>query len=464
MTSLLTFFAQSLRRYGAAALLLLLLPACAYFEAPAVSDPNNADVSDFVNNPTRQQVQALASGTEASLRLGYQGQGPYLNVTGTFGREVVVLAQNESRWYTELLGSRPLDNAAFYNSAYPDFARARRAAQILRESASTSVLLSAEEKQATQGFAHTMEALTKLYQLNLQGENGIRIDVENPLRPGPFVTYEAGLNHIRDLLDQGNTELGTGSGTAFPFTLTTGGFAGFNTPATFRQFNRALAARVAAYRRDWAGVTTALGQSFYNETASLTLGPSIAYTPGQPLDTGNPYFQALNANPATLVVVQRSILQDTVRLTTTGRDNRVRTKLGRRTTPRSLGGINGTHQPTVYPNNTARIPIIRNEELILLAAEAAIQQSQLPEGVRLLNVIRTRSGGVGPYTGPVTQAALIDELLLQREFSLFYEGHRWVDMRRYNRLGQLDRELATHQVYPAMTRPFAEVAWDASNP
>jgi hypothetical protein len=464
MTRSLNFLAQSLRRYGAAALLLLLAPGCAFFETPELSDPNNADVAQFIDNPTRPQVQALASGTEASLRLGYQGQGPYLNVTGTFGREVVVLATNESRWYTELLGTRALDNAAFYNSAYPDFARARRAAQLLRESANTATLLTNEEKQATQGFAHTIEALAKLYQLNLQGENGIRIDVENPLRPGPFVTYEAGLNHVRDLLEQANTELGPGSGTAFPFALTTGGFAGFNTPATFRQFNRALAARVAAYRRDWPGVTAALGQSFYSETESLTLGPAIAYTPGQPLDTGNPYFQNLNTDQATLVVVQRSILQDTARLTSTGRDNRVRTKMARRSTPRSLGGINGTYQPRVYPTNTTRVPIIRNEELILLAAEAAIQQNNLPEGVRLLNLIRTRSGGVGPYAGPVTQPALIDELLLQREFSLFYEGHRWIDYRRYNRLNQLDRELPTHQVYPAMSRPFAEVAWDAANP
>ncbi|OON65877.1 RagB/SusD family nutrient uptake outer membrane protein [Hymenobacter sp. CRA2] len=455
-------FVHTLRLCGVAAA-LLLTSSCAFFETPEVTDPNNPDVEVFVNNPSLSQIQALASGTEASLRLGYQGQGPYLNMTGTFGREVVVLASNESRWYTELLGTRDLDNAAFYNSAYNDFARCRRAAQILRESANTAAVLSAEQKQVTQGFAHTMEAISELYMLNLQGENGIRIDVDNPLRPGPFVSYTASLDHIRDLLDQANTEL-TGGSAAFPFTLTTGGFTGFDTPATFRQFNRALAARVAAYRQDWAGITTNLAQSFYSETGSLTLGPSIAYTPGQPLDTGNPYFQALNSSPATLVVVQRSILQDTLRLTTTGRDARVRTKMARRATPRSLGGINGTYQPTVYTSNTARIPIIRNEELILLAAESAIQRNNLPEGVRLLNLIRTRSGNIGPYTGAVTQAALIDELLLQREFSLFYEGHRWVDYRRYNRLAQLDRELPNHQVFAAMARPFAEVAWDAANP
>ncbi|KUG06780.1 RagB/SusD family nutrient uptake outer membrane protein [Solirubrum puertoriconensis] len=456
------YIVLTLRSLGFAAL-VLSASSCAFFEVDDVQDPNNPDAAAFQSNPSLAQIQALASGTEASLRLGYQGQGPYLNVTGTFGREVVVLATNESRWYTELLGTRDQDNAAFYNSAYPDFARARRVAQILRQSAATAAVLSDQQKQAVNGYAHTMEALAQLYILNLQGENGIRTDVEDPLNPGPFVSYEEGLNFITQLLNQASTELAAG-GAAFPFKFTTGGFTGFDTPETFNRFNRAIATRVAVYRRDWATARTLLGQSFYSETGDLTLGPKITYTPGQPLDTGNPYFQALNANPATLVTVQRSILQDTLKLTTTGRDARVRAKIGRRTTPRSLGGITGAYQPRVYSSNTTPIPIIRNEELILIAAEVNIQQSNLPEAVRLLNIIRTRSGNIGPYTGAVTQAALIDELLLQREFSLFYEGHRWIDYRRYNRLNQLDLELPTHRIFSAMLRPFAEVAWDAANP
>jgi hypothetical protein len=445
---------------------LLATSSCAFFDVDDIQDPNTPSVEQFINNPTSAQLQALASGTEASLRLGYQNSGPYLNMVGTFGREVVVLASNESRWYTELLGTRDLDNAAFYNTAYNDFARARRAAQILRQSASTSSLLSDAQKQATQGFAHTMEALNKLYMLNLQGENSIRIDVEDPFRPGPFVSEEAALQHIDELLDQAAQELASG-GAEFPFELTTGGFTGFDTPVTFLRFNRAIAARVALYREDWNGAIAALDQSFINEDGDLNIGPKITYTPGQLLDTGNPYFQVLGSNTSTLVTVQRSILQDTIRLNPTGRDARVTRKIGRRATPRSLGGIDGTHQPTVYNSNTAPVPIIRNEELILIRAEAYIRSTSTPridDGVRLINVIRIRSGNIGPYTGGTSQNELIDELLLQRQYSLFYEGHRWIDYRRTNRLDRLDRELSNHRVFAAMTRPFAEVSWDASNP
>ena len=84
------------------------------------------------------------------------------------------------------------------------------------------------------------------------------------------------------------------------------------------------------------------------------------------------------------------------------------------------------------------MPIIRNEELILIYAEANIQLGGggLADGEDALNVIRN-AAGLPDYSGPSTQDALIDEMLNQRRYSLFGEGHRWVDMRRYNRLDDL---------------------------
>ena len=61
------------------------------------------------------------------------------------------------------------------------------------------------------------------------------------------------------LLEQAKAELQAGG--PFPFSLPPG-FTGFNTPATFLAFNRALRARVAVYRNDYAGALTALSESF----------------------------------------------------------------------------------------------------------------------------------------------------------------------------------------------------------
>ena len=54
------------------------------------------------------------------------------------------------------------------------------------------------------------------------------------------------------------------------------------------------------------------------------------------------------------------------------------------------------------------------------------------------------------------------EVLNQRRYSLYMEGgHRWFDMRRYNRLATLPKELATHNVFNSFPKPQAEVDWDA---
>jgi hypothetical protein len=60
-------------------------------------------------------------------------------------------------------------------------------------------------------------------------------------------------------------------GGAFPFALPSG-FTGFETPATFVLFNRALRARVAVYTGDYAGALTALAGSFLNTGGPLDQG------------------------------------------------------------------------------------------------------------------------------------------------------------------------------------------------
>ena len=52
--------------------------------------------------------------------------------------------------------------------------------------------------------------------------------------------------------------------------------------------------------------------------------------------------------------------------------------------------------------------------------------------------------------------AFVTALLYEREFSLLFEGHRWIDMRRFGRLDQLplDMPMDTHNArYPL---PLAE--------
>jgi hypothetical protein len=465
---------------GAAAL-LLAVAGCSPTTIDPISDPNNAAIEEVLNNPSPAQINALAVGVEASLRLGHTNNAPNNQLLGTLGREIIILASNESRWYTEILGTRgPLNNNSFYSAgSYNSFARVIRAAQIFKQSAQTAIPanLSDAQKQAVAGFCDTYEALAKIHLLDLMGENGIRLNVSDPLNPSKFTTGSGpALTGIRQLLDQAATELTAAGSANFNFPLSSG-YAGFNTPATFLRFNRALAARVALYQGDNAGALTALSASFYSATGSLSTGPQLTFNASVSGDQGNVYYQVPNSGPSTLVVVPDNFVTEAE----TG-DTRLGKVLAR--TPRTLGGITGKYDPNVYPSQTAPVSIIRNEELILISAEAKAKSGNLTGAVSDINIIRQTAGSLPAYSGPVTQEALVNEVLRQRRYSLFYEGQWLVDLRRLGRLNTttnpnfpvvvpaqgtqsaitLPYSTGRFIVFPQIAKPFAEQAWDDTHP
>jgi len=274
------------------------------------------------------------------------------------------------------------------------------------------------------------------------------------------VPYTEALTQIRRLLDEGFAELGNAGG-VFPFRLTAGFAAnGFGTTTALRQLNRAIAARLAVYRQDWQGALEALGGSFYNLNGDLNAGP--AHTYGAPPDQFNPLFFVLNANVNTMMVVHPSVLRDTL-----PGDARVRTKFFRRNAPVVVTSdgtpLSGLFQDRRFPVNTAELKFFRNEELVLIAAEANAQLGRTQEALAAINRIRS-AASLGQYTGPTTTAALIDEVLFQRRYSLWAEpwGHRWVDLRRYNRLNAANVDVTFDRgtIFQQLARPQAEINWD----
>ena len=82
-------------------------------------------------------------------------------------------------------------------------------------------------------------------------------------------------------------------------------------------------------------------------------------------------------------------------------------------------------------------------------------QTKIPDAVTAINRIR-RGHNLPDYSGAVTQAALIDEMLKQRRYSLFFEGHRWLDLRRYNRLNTLPIDRLNDDVWSSFPLPNTE--------
>lgn len=453
---------KNLRIYIASALITAaVFSSCNPLQLDEVRDPNNPSVSSITNNATPQQIQFLITGLEARHRSYVTNVSQAWN---TFGREIWFLNASDPRFQTDWLGQ----NGRVPDRAYFGFGttgggswalpyQAIKQADVLITSAANTTLIPETSKSAVRGFAKTIKGYQFMIPANFVYENGIRIDVANPLNPGPFVPYEQALDAIKAILDEGDADLVAAGAGSFPFALTRG-FSGFNTFTGLRQVNRAITARLNAYRKDWQGVLTALSASFMDLNGDLNRGPSHPY--GASPDIFNPLFYLPNAAVNTIIVVHPSVLRDT-----TAGDLRVRTKFFRRTTPVTVttdaGALVGTHQDARWPTNTSSIPFIRNEELILLKAEAHANLNQATQAVEAINIIRN-AARIGPYTGATTQAALINEILYQRRYSLWAEpwGHRWIDTRRYGRQNEIPTTFDGGIIFKQFPHPQAELNWD----
>jgi hypothetical protein len=56
-----------------------------------------------------------------------------------------------------------------------------------------------------------------------------------------------------------------------------------------------------------------------------------------------------------------------------------------------------------------------------------------------------------------TQQAEQDEIMVQRKYSLLFEGHRWFDMRRTGRVNQIIIDLPGDNVFSTLPIPVFEV-------
>ncbi len=424
-----------------------LLISC---EVSEFSDLNNAEVDAFEENLTRGDLQDLVGGIFYSSRVNL---GTYLDDNGVVGREYFRFSGSDPRFTSDLLGGENsvLDNNTFYitNPWAARYRTVKNGNLILGflDGQDLSAQFTDAEIAATRGLVKTYIGYELLLNLNLTDENGIRLDISDPNNLGPFVSKSEALSGIRAFLEDGANDLANG-GDAFPFILPSG-FSGFDTPATFLQANNAIAARVAAYQGDDNAVLSFLDNSFFNlDPEDINTGIYYNFSEDQ-TSIVNPLFISVNGTSA----AQARIVEPTFVSDSLAGDNRL-SKIAQLDAPITLDDLTGDFIVFNYQSNSDPIPIIRNEELILLYAEANISVNS-GEAVNALNVIR-ESAGLGPYTGSTDTDSLIDEMLLQRRYSLFAEGHRWIDIRRYDRLDQLPLARAGDDVFSQFPIPLTE--------
>lgn len=422
---------------------VMVLPSCQLDE---VSNPNAPSIESFANGASQADVQLLAIGLEAIMRNDLEFHYDSVSI---LARDYYDLTGIDPRFTGELLKG-PLDNNGFLTTrAYAAWYKIVKSANILITAVeNSSAGFTDDVKNSYFGYAKTLKAYALLMVANRQYTNGIRLDVADPDNLGPNVGYDEALTGIMTMLNEANTNLSS-AGSNFDFSLSSG-FTGFDTPSTFAQFNRAIAARVALYQGNNSEILTQLNSSFMNLTGDLMNGPAHIFgATGN--DILNAQFHVLDQSG------QEFMIHDSWIADAEAGDARIMNKsflLTSGTT--TFDGLSADYQVALYKSNTDPVYLIRNEELVLMYAEANIGTNNT-EATDAINVIRS-AAGLGNYAGATDDASLLEEVLNQRRYSLFAEGHRWIDLRRLGKLNNtyipLDR--TGDNIIDAFPTPFTE--------
>ena len=432
-----------------------------------VPNYQNATPESIQGDPS-SAVPLLASGVLRNDRDAYTG---YVLGVGILGREAYNYTPTEGRnttgWLSpDVKNSTSFGGVSLWNAPYTMLRNLFNLEATI--TGAPEGVFTAARKSAGLGFVHTMQGLTLSYVINTRFNLGAPVDVAaDPNQLTPFVSRDSVYTYIVSRLDQGRTDLLAG-GASFPLTLHSG-YAGFTTPANYLKFNRALAARINAYRASIGAagcgaarsatcynlVLANLAESFIDPAGSLATGPVNVYSSAAS-DLANGISNQSNSS-----VVAHARADSGIQLKADGsRDNRFTTKfitITEKKPSNATHGIGSVWDHTVYPVRESSVPIIRNEELILLRAEARYFTGDVVGALNDINTIRTRSGGLPALVAPfASESAFLDELLYNRRLSLVMEGHRWVDMRRFGRLNQLTLDLPTHVVISELPVPQGE--------
>ena len=210
------------------------------------------------------------------------------------------------------------------------------------------------------------------------------------------------------------------------------------------------------YAGNYTGALTDLSASFLDIAQPMSLGVYHSFSENSG-DQTNPLFDPLPR----ILFGHSSNKTDAQRRADGSLDLRYQTKVADMP-PVIQNGIQVDSKFTIYDSPSSPIPIIRNEELILLRAEANLALGNNTAAIQDINLIRANSGGLAPISDPYVAgvgmpATLLDELLYEKRYSLLWEGgHRWIDLRRYGKLATLPKYAPDHKVFPYLSLPPSE--------
>ncbi len=463
-------------RIVALAACLALVGAC---KDGFVPDQNNPGQDEFSSITSRSQLQALASGLLAGDRFFWADR--WILFTETIARNVIRFDPAEPRFISRLLRG---ETAAGPGSAMSTsdfigasnwgtlYANVRSAdlviAAVDASTNATPTPLTNAEKSATKGFAKTMKALSLLRVIEARDVLGAVVDPADPAQALPAIRCKASaLAAIASLLNEADTDLAAG-GTDFPFVLPAS-FGPATTVAGFRQFNRAILAKVETYRAfingpaniDQAALTraeNAINASFYSLTAPTTLGVYHSFSTASG-DTPNPLNDqsVYRINPQVAAVADPADARRSKWFIGASRSGGSAGTSATTNTAVTSNLVQNVHLSPGQP-----IAIIRNAELILLRAIIEWGQNNDVGALTNLNRVRQAEGNLPPILA-LAHNAIDEAILYEVRLSLLFESSAsWTYTRMLGNLNQLNLDPATRP-NPITAFPIPQGEVDARN-
>ncbi len=443
----------------------LALTTAACKDATSIPDLNNVSSSLLATGLNRASVQLLATGLLNADR-GNAGE-TYIVFPETMARDLYRIDNAENRWITQMIGQAADPSAFTGGSLWAGYYVAIKSANNIIDNIKTATDLSPAEQAATVGLAQTFKALQYWHVVEMRDSLGLPIAVDNPISapPAAFVCKSDGLAYISSLLDSAYTSLQAAGATAFPFALPAGFTSNgdYSTPAAFALWNRGIKGKVEFYRgmdhthpnvASFATSVAALTQALGTLGAS-TLTNSVYYTYStSPGERESPFAgdAAVHLNPSAGDSLQAGDLRGSKILHT------------------CTGLCSGSGVTTTYdmayavaadPTNLTRpFAILKNDEMILLRAQAEIEAGQLAAATADVNFVRTNEGGLPALATFASATAGRAAVMYEKRYSLLFEGaQRFVDLRAYGFLNaaHLKKETAADIFQSTLPIPQAEI-------
>ncbi len=413
-----------------------------------VPDFNNPSVEDLQTNPTSAAIAAAAQGLLFDTRLTAADMVQWV---GAFGREVYPMAPTGS----SLPGSvrDPWTQTLFVGTqVWGEAYRNTRNANLLLE-ALAAAEMPEPDKAAVRGFTKTIQAYDLLHIAVTRRHLGAPVAVGSDPNddPAPIVGENEVYGHVISLLDEARGDLQAAS--SFPFGVTAG-LANFSSPGDFVRLNRAIKARAEVHRNNWSGALQAVAESFADTNMPLAYGAQHSWSVNSG-DLVNP------ANRPDLLWANTRFRSEAQARADGSPDLRFQTKF-KEVGAYQLLEVSSDLQYTLYESPSAPFVWVKNEELILIRAEANLAMGNRAAAIEDINLIRMNSGGLEPLPDPYpgSDDDLLNELLYNKRFSLVFEwGHTWIDMNRYDKLLEipvLGPPSADQRLHSAMPYPLSE--------